>query len=813
MSFSANKSTSVLSTQARVKGWVLRQTKRGWLKVTLTGLWLGFIAAHTATDSRLVQLLDHQVQTLFFDIRGARPAPDDIVILAIDDESLAQAEYYQADPERYAALAPIQTTPWERRAYAIAVERLMQAGARAVALDVLFLGNSSYGPTDDQALLKVLQRYGDKVVLASTYDNDNWRQGIITKPTLPYAPFLNTSIHTGTINFPIEADGRIHRLASAHVQDLAEQMADIVPGGQGDHPAPGATTDDGMDPDLASTQTLPQATLAAARITPPPKTGNYINFYGPDHTFTQVPFWYVLDSDPWLNQLDAGAYFKNKIVLIGSTAKIQQDFHLAPFSQTLMHPRKLAGVEILANDLATLITGNTLSRDWMPPWMRAGLVIGFGTGFGLLLWRVNRPIARLGWTLAFSGAWFWASYLGFVNGHVLLPTAAPIIGFAVIGGAFIVADIVTEQWRKQQLRQTLAQYVTSPIVQEIISQTDDLQDLLKAREAEVIGQFLGNRYQIVRLLGAGGFGETYVAQDTQRPGAPTCVVKQLKIISDDPNAHRLARRFFIGEAETLEQLGHHDQIPRLLAYFEAQYSFYLVEEMIEGVLLTEELATRDPMPQIYVLELLKGLLPIVAFVHSQGVIHRDIKPSNIIRRTSDRRLVLIDFGAVKQISHKLADTEAHITSTVGVGTQGYMPSEQSAGLPGFSSDIYAIGITAIEALTGIPAYALKRDKSGEIMWKHEVPYLEPQFANIIQKMVLYDFTERYQSADAVLHALAGVEFSLREHAKQTGQPTEVILPQPNQAAKSDLVPAEEPDLAPEGTAVLPEDWFSDETTH
>lgn len=790
MTLGSKAPTSTLSTRYRVESWALRQLKKSWLKVSLAGLWLSFVAAHVAVDSAPVQLLDRRLQTLFFEIRGPVDAPDDIVILAVDDESFSQAEYYRADPEQYSALAPIATTPWQRQAYATAIERVLEAGAKAVAVDVLFLTASSYGPGDDEALAKVLEKYGDRVVLAATYDDANLRQGALIRPTKPISQFLNTPIRTGTINFPIELDGRIHRQGNAYLSDLQAVMADID-----------AAT--GVNSTLDQTQSFAEATLAAAQVNYPQAQGRFLNFKGPTRTFTQLPFWYVLDPDPWKNQLQQGQYFQDKIVLIGATAKFLQDFHQAPFSETLLHPEAMAGVEILANDMATLRSGNAMAQAPSQGWVRAILVFSTGAGFSVLLWRFNRPVARLGWTVAISSLWFWVSYGTFAEAGYLLPTGAPMIGFMVIGGTFIVADIVTEQIRKQRLRDTLEQYVTSPIVQEIISQQDDFQDLLKLREAEVIGLMLGNRYRIVHLLGAGGFGETYVAEDTQRPGSPICVVKQLRIMSNDPQAHRLGRRFFLGEAETLEKLGHHDQIPRLLAYFEAQASFYLVEEMIEGRVLKDEFAARQPMPQPYVLDIVKGLLPIVAFVHSQGVIHRDIKPSNIIRRKSDQRLVLIDFGAVKLISNKLADTDVNLTSTstIGVGTQGYMPSEQSAGLPKFCSDLYAIGITAIEALTGVPAYALKRDNRGELIWQHEVPELDPGFADILNKLVLYDFTERYQTAQEALQDLGTVEPRLREQRQELGRfmPT---IPIPD---RDSIDPKE----ATEQTQVLPTDWFGE----
>ncbi|MFH7245735.1 MAG: CHASE2 domain-containing protein [Spirulina sp.] len=793
----SNGTTSLLNTQTQVRGWLQRQMRKGWIKVSLAGLWLGFVAVHVATDSPAAQLLDRQLQTLFFDMRGPRPAPSDIVILAIDDESLAQAEYYRSDPEQYAALAPIATTPWERRAYALAIDRLMAAGAKAVALDILFLADSGYGPADDDALQAALERWGERVVLAANFDDSDLRQGTMDRLLLPLPRFLETLVGVGSINSPVEIDGRIHRHGRAYLNDQRQWREAIAP------TSPWGEAEQEID-------TFTEATLRAAQISHPPRRGDFVRFYGPAYTFQHLPFWTVLDPDPWANHLHNGEFFKDKIVLIGATAKSFQDFHPAPFSQTLLSPEPMAGVEILANDLANLRQGTAL-KQLTSPWLRAALVLALGVGFGGVLWRFNRPVARLGWTVAVGSAWFWIGYGSFAIGGYLLPVGAPILGFMVMGGIYVVADIVTEQMRKQRLRQTLEQYVTSPIVQEIISQQEDLQDLIKRREAEVIGLMLGNRYRITRLLGSGGFGETYVAQDTQRPGSPICVVKQLRIVSDDPKAHQLGQRFFLAEAETLERLGHHDQIPRLLAYFEAHNAFYLVEEMIEGRLLREELASRQPQSPIYALHLLKDLLPVIGFVHSQGVIHRDIKPSNIIRRYRDRRLVLIDFGAVKSISNPLAEADAPLTSTVGVGTQGYMPSEQAAGMPKFASDLYALGITAIEALTGLPAYALKRDPKGEIIWRYAAPDTPAPLADLLSRLVRYNFTDRYPSAWVALKDLEGVEQDLQSTYDDRPLDADSML-WPNPIPLFDLDPegdpdrTEDPDLAEEGTRLLPQDW-------
>ncbi|MDZ8110166.1 MAG: protein kinase [Nostoc sp. DedQUE12a] len=267
----------------------------------------------------------------------------------------------------------------------------------------------------------------------------------------------------------------------------------------------------------------------------------------------------------------------------------------------------------------------------------------------------------------------------------------------------------------------------------------------------MIGKLLDHRYQIIRVLATGGFGQTYIAEDTRRPGNPICVVKHLKP-GTDPRVFATAKRLFNSEAETLEKLGNHDQIPRLLAYFDENQEFYLVQEYIEGHTIAEELLPGKRWSESQVIQLLQEILGILEFVHQQGVIHRDIKPDNIIRRTSDNKLVLVDFGAVKQLRTQMVTVGGQASATVVIGTPGYMPTEQGQGKPRPNSDIYSLGIIAIQALTGLPATELQEDpETGEIIWRHSVT-VNPRLAAVLTKMVRYHFKDRYQTATEALQA-------------------------------------------------------------
>ena len=273
----------------------------------------------------------------------------------------------------------------------------------------------------------------------------------------------------------------------------------------------------------------------------------------------------------------------------------------------------------------------------------------------------------------------------------------------------------------------------------------------------MIGQLLDGRYQIDQVLSNGGFGQTFLAKDIKRPGHPLCVVKQLRCLNNNPQQLQIARRLFKQEAEILEKLGKHEQIPTLLADLEENQEFYLVQEFISGHTLSEELLPGQPWSEDKTINFLKEVLAILVFVHEHGVIHRDIKPANIMRRDLDKKLVLIDFGAVKEIISTQI-SQGQYPPTISIGTPGYIPIEQMHGQPQLNSDIYAVGMIAIQALLGIDYQELRQlpePNTNQVRWRHR-GQVSAALADVIDKMVLPGYMRRYQSAGEVLADLAKI---------------------------------------------------------
>ncbi|KAM3090822.1 protein kinase domain-containing protein [Phormidesmis sp. 146-35] len=261
----------------------------------------------------------------------------------------------------------------------------------------------------------------------------------------------------------------------------------------------------------------------------------------------------------------------------------------------------------------------------------------------------------------------------------------------------------------------------------------------------MIGQVLRGRYRIIEELGQGSFGETYIAEDLDNRFKPRCVVKHLKPANRDPVFLESAKQLFDREAATLAGLGKQDQIPQLLASFEENQEFYLVQELIVGHPLSVELPANHRWQESKVIQLLTEVLSVLKIVHQQGVIHRDIKPDNLMRRQSDRKLVLIDFGVVKKGIVETGSQEPK-NRTIVAGTYGYLSAEQERGDPKLNSDLYALGMIAIQALTGVHPKDLKTDsKTGEFAWQH-LATVSPKLAKVLNKMVRVNYADRYQTA-------------------------------------------------------------------
>ncbi|KAF3888861.1 MULTISPECIES: serine/threonine-protein kinase [Nostocales] len=270
------------------------------------------------------------------------------------------------------------------------------------------------------------------------------------------------------------------------------------------------------------------------------------------------------------------------------------------------------------------------------------------------------------------------------------------------------------------------------------------------------GTFIDNRYIIQKLLGQGGLGRTYLAFDTRRFNEP-CVLKEFAPTGSGESALEKCRNLFKREAKILHQL-EHPQIPRFLACFEGDGRLFLVQEFVDGKTYSALLRERQQLGQVFseseVLLWLRNLLPILEYIHTHNIIHRDISPDNIMLPQGKELPVLIDFGVGKQIADLNEATRTSQNTFVGkmslVGKVGYAPREQiSLGLCSPSSDLYALGVTAVVLLTGKDPSFLMDQYSLEWRWDQFVR-VSNSFAQILNKLVADTPRYRYQNSREVL---------------------------------------------------------------
>ncbi|HEY9666635.1 MAG TPA: serine/threonine-protein kinase [Coleofasciculaceae cyanobacterium] len=275
---------------------------------------------------------------------------------------------------------------------------------------------------------------------------------------------------------------------------------------------------------------------------------------------------------------------------------------------------------------------------------------------------------------------------------------------------------------------------------------------------------LRNRYRIIKPIGGGGFGRTFLTEDTDCMNA-LCVVKQFSPspqIQTEPEALEKATELFNQEAVRLFELGEHPQIPKLFAHFKEDKQLYLVQEFVDGQTLLAELRQQGVFNEGKIRQLLVDLLPILQFIHQKGVIHRDIKPENIMRRYQDDKLVLIDFGVSKHATETIL---GQVGTTV--GTPGYASLEQMRGQVYPASDLYSVGATCVCLLTQSVPTKSGPDNAynaleGRWMWRDYLPLgttISDRLGQILDKLLQNFVKDRYQSAPEVLQALHADELS------------------------------------------------------
>lgn len=306
---------------------------------------------------------------------------------------------------------------------------------------------------------------------------------------------------------------------------------------------------------------------------------------------------------------------------------------------------------------------------------------------------------------------------------------------------------------------------------------------------------LRHRFKIVRLLGKGIFGNTYLAED-QDNLHESCVIKQLITQAQGTKMGQTVVELFMQEAEQLRRLKKNQHIPSILAYFEENSIPYLVQEYIDGQDLQQVVDSQGPFTETQVRALLLELLPVLQTIHDQGVIHRDLKPAHIMRQHSDGTLVLVGFCVSKQIHLSQLQPLEYVQDD-----GSYAPPEGFAVdtlRPG--SDLYSLGASCIHLLTGVAPANLPL-QAGEVWiehWHQHLPQpISSEFQAVLDKLLQTDVVERYTSALEVLRELRSLAKS-PSHFPQPVAPVNLVQPAALAASQPAISnkPSSQPNASP-----------------
>ena len=419
--------TLTTSAQEFIKASLLSQNqatkKRTFKQISKTIIfWVGALsgALTTAFNAGMVEVSENTIITAWFTLRGSIVPPKELVILAIDEDSLAQGEFYRTNPGDYREMAPLASWPWQRTAYAIAIERLLNAGAQSIAINLIFDEPSSWGDEDDQQLLNTLQMANGRVTIAASYEDQVLfnEQKILTQLTEPIPAFRTDDVKIGYINFWRDLDGKIHRLPMNFPLMFAKLYTEQTEQSKYFR----------LNQELPS---LVQASLASARIEVDYPQGHNTFYYGGSGTFPRVSFWTLINSETWEKHLNDKT-FQDKIVLVGPTTGLFRDMHDTPMGV-------MPGVEVQANAIATLLEDKSISQLLPNSLMRGVLVFLFVLGASSIFNSRENERSQIFYIIVIPTGLISLSFVLFLNGWIL-PTAIPLLAFFFIVFARFVVN-------------------------------------------------------------------------------------------------------------------------------------------------------------------------------------------------------------------------------------------------------------------------------------------------------------------------------------------------------------------------------------
>ncbi|AFY40246.1 serine/threonine protein kinase [[Leptolyngbya] sp. PCC 7376] len=277
--------------------------------------------------------------------------------------------------------------------------------------------------------------------------------------------------------------------------------------------------------------------------------------------------------------------------------------------------------------------------------------------------------------------------------------------------------------------------------------------------------FLKERYWAIALLGSGGFGRTFkgIVQRNPNVQGKSCAIKQLNIPTVAPSSRQKILELFERESQWLYQLEEHPQIPKFIDYFNEADNLYLIQELILGDTLTSKIETKSaPITEIEILDFLQEVVGILKYIHQYKIIHRDLKPDNLIYRDTDKKWVLIDFGA----SRILSETALLGGATI-IGTPEYMAPEQHRGKVVQASDLYSLGVICIELITEQTTLEMFDFQQNQWLWTKFIPtekQLSKAFVSLINDLIAPSLGDRLKSATQVEQRIKRI----RRRLKSTG---------------------------------------------